>query len=78
MANDSTVFLAANWSMNVGEGKIYQEKWEKKAGKWLLSYDDFQVLEQYKTPKENTTNPIASHLQLEEVIKASIGMDKRF
>ncbi|KAB1154239.1 hypothetical protein F7018_14800 [Tenacibaculum aiptasiae] len=72
VANKTTAFLSANWSMNVGRGIIYQEKWVKKEGKWLLSYDNFEVLEKFKTPQENKTNPIAGHLALEEVIKASI------
>lgn len=72
VVNDTTAFLAANWSMNVGRGVIYQEKWEKKEGKWVLTYDDFEVLEQFKTPKENRTGPTASHTVLEEVIMASI------
>lgn len=72
VANETTAFLSANWSMNVGKGIIYQEKWEKKEGKWLLTYDNFQVTEQFEKPKENTSNPIASHLVLENVIKASI------
>ena len=58
--------------MNVGRGIIFQEKWEKKDNKWLLTYDNFEVLEQFETPKANSTNPIASHLILEDVIKASI------
>ena len=28
--NETTVFLSAHWSMNVGSGIIFQEKWEKK------------------------------------------------
>jgi len=72
IVNETTAFLSANWSMNVGRGVIYQEKWEKKEGKWVLTYDDFEVLEKFETPKENDTNSIASHLDLEEVIKVSI------
>ncbi|WBX74505.1 hypothetical protein PG913_04740 [Tenacibaculum pacificus] len=72
IVDEKTAFLAANWSMNIGNGIIFQEKWEKKSGKWILTYDDFKVLEQFKSPKENTTNPVASHLILEDVIKASI------
>lgn len=72
VANETTAFISANWSMNVGRGIIYQEKWELIDGKWLLTYDNFKVLEQFEKPKENTTNPIASHLILEDVIKASI------
>lgn len=78
IANETTAFLSANWSMNVGKGIIFQEKWEKIQGKWLLTYDNFQILEQFKTPKNNTTNPIASHLILEQVIKASIEWIKGF
>ncbi|WP_420571246.1 hypothetical protein [Kordia sp.] len=72
VVNETTVFLSANWSMNVGEGVIYQEKWEKKNGEWLYTYDNFEVLKQYETPRKNNTNPVASHEALEEVIKASI------
>ncbi|WP_405397767.1 YybH family protein [Maribacter sp. Asnod2-G09] len=78
VVNEKTAFLSANWSMNVGEGVIFQEKWEKIEGKWLLTYDDFQVLEQFKTPQENTINPIANHLILEDVINASISWTKGF
>ncbi|GAA4275998.1 Cif family virulence factor [Aquimarina mytili] len=72
VANETTAFLSANWSMNVGRGVTYQEKWEKKEGQWLLTYDNFQVLEQFKTSQENTTNPVASHIVLENIIEASI------
>lgn len=72
VANESTAFLSANWSMNVGKGIIYQEKWEKINDKWILTYDDFEVLEQFETPKENETPPTASHLVLEAVINASM------
>lgn len=72
IVNETTAFLSANWSMNVGKGIIFQEKWEKKGGKWKLTYDNFQVLEEFKTPKDNNTNPTGSHEILEEVIKASV------
>ncbi|MCK8521533.1 hypothetical protein M0D21_08135 [Aquimarina sp. D1M17] len=72
VANETTAFLSANWSINVGQGIIYQEKWEKKSGTWVLTYDNFHVLEQFKTPKDNPTNPIGSHVALEEMIKASM------
>ena len=78
VANASTVFLSADWSMNVGRGVIYQEKWEKKGGEWKYTYDNFKVVEQFETPKENVTNPVASHLVLEKVIKASIDWTKGF
>ncbi|EZH72851.1 hypothetical protein ATO12_22240 [Aquimarina atlantica] len=78
VVNTSTALLSANWSMNVGRGVIFQEKWEKKKGKWVLTYDDFEVVEQFKTSKENKTNPIASHQMLEAVIKASIHITKGF
>jgi ketosteroid isomerase-like protein len=67
----NTAFLSANWSMNVGHGIIFQEKWEKKNNKWLLSYDNFEVLEQYKSPKKNIVNNTNSHDALVKVIKAS-------
>ncbi len=78
VSNETTAFLSANWSMNVGRGVIFQEKWEKKEGKWLLTYDNFQILEQFKEPKENKTNPIGSHLVLEEVITTSMNWIKGF
>jgi len=78
IANETTAFLSANWSMNIGNGIIFQEKWEKIEGQWLLTYDNFQVLEQFKTPQKNKTNPIAGHIMLEEVIKASIDWTKGF
>ncbi|MGY0400168.1 MAG: YybH family protein [Ostreibacterium sp.] len=78
VVDENTAFLSADWSMNVGRGVIYQEKWEKKAGRWVLTYDDFEVLEQFKSPKENNANPIASHIMLEEVIKASMRWIKGF
>ena len=78
VVDQATAFLSANFSMNVGKGIIHQEKWEKKAGKWLLTYDDFQVTEQFSKPKENSTSPIASHLVLEELIQASSEWIKGF
>ena len=78
VVNETTAFLSANWSMNIGRGIIYQEKWEKKNEVWVLTYDDFKVLEQFKEPKENITNPVASHITLEEVIKASIKFTNAF
>lgn len=78
VVNETTAFLSANWSMNVGKGIIYQEKWEKKQGEWLLTYDDFEVLEQFKTPKDNKTNPIASHIVLENIIKESVAWTNGF
>jgi ketosteroid isomerase-like protein len=71
VANETTAFLGANWSMNIGKGIIYQEKWEKINDKWVLTYDDFEVLEQFATPKENKTPPTESHTVLEAVINAS-------
>lgn len=78
VANETTAFLAANWSMNVGRGIIYQEKWEKIDGKWVLTYDDFEVLEQFETPKENETPATQSHAVLEAVINASINWTNGF
>lgn len=46
--DDTTVLLKADWKMNLGEGKIIQQRWVKKSdGKWLLEYEDFEILEQY-------------------------------
>jgi len=78
VANETTAFLAANWSMNIGRGIIYQEKWEKINDKWVLTYDNFEVLEQFETPKENETIPTASHTILEAVINASIDWTNGF
>ncbi|MFC5046528.1 YybH family protein [Aquimarina hainanensis] len=78
VVNETTAFLSANFSMNVGHGIIYQEKWKKIEGKWLLTYDNSEVLDQFETPQENTTNPVASHIILEEVIKASISWTMGF
>ena len=78
VVDETTAFLSANWSMNIGQGIIYQEKWENKNGKWVLTYDDFKLLEQFTSPKENDTNPIASHLILEDAIKASMTFTNGF
>lgn len=72
VVNETTAFLSANWSMNVGRGVIFQEKWKKEDGLWVLTYDNFEVLEQFETPQKNIADPIASHIALEEVIIASI------
>lgn len=46
--DDTTVLLKADWKMNLGEGEIIQQRWVKKSdGKWLLEYEDFEILEQY-------------------------------
>jgi hypothetical protein len=42
------VQLAAHWSMNIGEGEIYQEKWIKEGNQWKLEYDEFEVLQKYQ------------------------------
>jgi hypothetical protein len=47
MVTANSGILSSDWSMNIGEGKIYNEKWEKKDGKWKLSYDEFEVITQY-------------------------------
>jgi len=78
VVNKTTAFLAANWSMNIGRGIIYQEKWEKIDNKWLLTYDDFEVLEQFETPKENETIPTESHSVLKAAINASIAWTNGF
>ncbi|OJJ21021.1 hypothetical protein BKI52_10630 [marine bacterium AO1-C] len=69
--NEKTALLSANWQMNVGEGHIYQEKWVKENNRWLLAYDDFEVLKKYKRPISYTLNPVTSHKALAQAIKAS-------
>lgn len=78
VVNETTAFLSANFSMNVLSGIIYQEKWEKKNEKWILTYDNFQSLVQFDKPQENTENPIASHIVLENVIKSSVNWTNGF
>jgi len=78
VADNATAFLSANWSMNVGRGIIFQEKWEKIEGQWLLTYDNFKVLEKFEAPRDNNANPIGSHIVLEEVIKESMKWIKGF
>ena len=49
--DETTGHLSARWHMNVGRGVITQEKWVKQANDhWLLTYDAFEVLEQF-SPK---------------------------
>ena len=45
--SQESVKLSSNWSMNIGEGRIYQEKWVKQRGDWVIGYDEFQALVQY-------------------------------
>jgi ketosteroid isomerase-like protein len=78
VVDEQTAMLSANWSMNIGEGIIYQEKWVKENGKWVLSYDDFEVLLQYESPLTNEANPIASHERLDAVLSASISWTTSF
>ena len=72
VANDSTAYLSTDWQMNVGKGYIYQETWSKKKGKWVLTFDGFNINEMFK---EKTTNnqfsSFESHNILLEVIDAS-------
>ncbi|MFC5047047.1 hypothetical protein ACFSTE_11350 [Aquimarina hainanensis] len=70
--HEKQVLLSANWQMNVGRGVIYQEKWEKVNGTWVITYDDFEILEHFRAPKTIQTDPLASHKALEGVIKASM------
>lgn len=78
VVNDSTALLSANWKMNVGNGVIFQEKWEKKSNRWLLTYDDFEVKEQYKEPKKALDISTKSHDEIEAVINASVFWIKSF
>ena len=72
VASETTVFLSANWTTNISSGKIYQEKWQKKDDNWVITYHDIHLLKKFDSKKANNTNPIANHLILEEVIKASV------
>ena len=76
--NQKTALLSANWRMNVGEGRIYQEKWVKEGNRWLLAYDDFEVLKKYAKPVSYTLDPVASHKALIQVIEASASWIKGF
>lgn len=78
VVNDSICLLAATWSMNIGHGNIYQEKWVKKAGQWRLSYDDFELLEEFAIPQKTSKNPLASHQALEDVIIVSMNWIQAF
>jgi len=76
--DQKTALLSANWRMNIGEGRIYQEKWVKEGNRWLLAYDDFEVLKKYPKPISYTLDPVASHQALIQVIKASASWIKGF
>lgn len=46
--SDGSVFLSARWTMNVGAGVIYKERWQKdEHGVWRLAFDHFEVKDQY-------------------------------
>ncbi len=46
--NDGSVLLSARWTMNVGAGVIYKERWQKdEQDVWRLAFDHFEVKEQY-------------------------------
>ncbi|EAY27316.1 hypothetical protein [Microscilla marina] len=72
VVNKNTALLSADWRMNIGEGKIYQEKWSKENGQWVLVYDDFEVLKKYPAPIVYEANAVASHEALEAVIQTSM------
>ncbi|MGQ5523392.1 nuclear transport factor 2 family protein [Chitinimonas sp. PSY-7] len=40
----NTVLLSANWSMNIGHGRIYRERWVQQDGRWMLADDHFGLL----------------------------------
>lgn len=43
--SDTVAIVTSDWSMNIGGGIIYQEKWVKQpSGEWLLQSDHFDVL----------------------------------
>ncbi|TXN34974.1 hypothetical protein FVB32_10275 [Flagellimonas hymeniacidonis] len=72
VVDEKLAFLSADWRMNIGRGIIYMEKWEKSNGRWLLTNDDFEMLEQFKMPEENSIKSTASHEVLEKVIRTSM------
>ncbi|WP_299456699.1 hypothetical protein [uncultured Microscilla sp.] len=78
VVNKNTALLSANWRMNIGEGKIYQEKWVKEQGVWYLMYDDFEVLKKYPKPINYPLHSVASHQALEGVIQTSMQWVKSF
>jgi len=46
--DETTVHLASDWKMNIGEGIITLEEWKKQEdGSWKLTQDEFEVLKQY-------------------------------
>lgn len=68
--NDSTATLSADWTMNVGEGVIYEEKWVKQAGTWKVAYDDFEVFKNYDEVIVRNESPTKSHDELIGAVKA--------
>ena len=76
--DEQTAVLSANWSMNVGEGIIYQEKWEKKENRWMLTYDDFEVLKKYSPSKKEMGIQLRDHQILKDVILSSIHWTNSF
>lgn len=44
---NNMVYVSSAWSMNIGEGYIYKEKWVYKNEIWKLDYDEFEVLKNY-------------------------------
>ncbi|MCG8476651.1 MAG: hypothetical protein MI784_14395 [Cytophagales bacterium] len=78
VANDTTAFLSANWSMSSGSGVVYQEKWVKRGGLWKLSYVDWEMQEKYDTPIVRDVDPTGSHSALEDVLKASMDWISNF
>lgn len=46
--DEHTIHLNSDWKMNIGEGIITLEEWQKqKDGSWKLTQDEFEVLKQY-------------------------------
>lgn len=46
--DEKTVHLNSDWKMNIGEGIITLEEWQKQEdGTWKLTDDRFEVLKQY-------------------------------
>ncbi|MCH9648114.1 MAG: nuclear transport factor 2 family protein [Deltaproteobacteria bacterium] len=52
LLSDSKARLTSPWTMNRASGRIHNETWELSSeGQWLLTYDHFEVLEQFEDSK---------------------------
>lgn len=42
--DENMVRLSADWSMNIGHGRILRETWIREAGRWMIADDSFVLL----------------------------------